>query len=601
MANIHHRTARENTPFKRSWLAIARNWRTGSLIQWQSGIPFVEDLAAVPESLLSGNPQRAREIYAGFFNFAGISVETDGTSPFEVEAPSALWEADLHRFLWLRDLQAADNPIARSNAESLVQDWIARTGKLQGGIPWQMDVVAERIISWLAHAPVIVGNVDQDTYSEFLQSIAAQARYLALLAKTGPTGMPVLKARIAIAFVSLSLSGQNQTNWKKTIEQAARALGQELDQQFFADGGHISRNPDAGPEALSLLLPLHNLYSQRSSEPPPQLIAMLDRVLPMLEFFNNPAGGNARFNGGGRMSSKLLDAISSASSHAGKPPDNAIHCGYQRLQAGQTCLIIDTGKAGAKAPTGQMHAGCLSFEMTSASSRFVVNCGTPQAHQAELAQAARSTAAHSTVTLNDKSSCRFAEGRNSRDLSGPAIISGINQISVERQSDDEGEQVCASHDGYLKRFALLHQRIVHLASDGNTISGSDRFLPSMGNGDNDTGPIPAAIRFHLHPDVEIISGKDVYNVQLTSKSGGQWKFTCIDARIDIEDSIYFEDKPRTSRQIVLTAAVSPASEIRWIFENQKPSIVDGQKTGGGKLQQPGDDLLDLMVKNPNGQ
>ncbi len=605
MANIHHRTGQENTPPKRSWLTRARNWRTSRLMQWQSGIPSPEDLLAVPTTLQTGNAARAREIYSGLFDFAGNRIETGGTSPFDLQTPAPAWQAELHRFVWLKDLHAAANPIARSNAEFLVHDWISGPGKVLTGIPWQIDVVADRLIAWLSYAPLIVGNADQNFYSQFLQSIATQSRYLSQVSKTAPVGLPVLKARIAIAFVSLCFGGQNQAGWNKHMDQAGEAFGQELDRQFFADGGHISRNPDAGPEALSLLLPLRNLYAQRSCEPPTQLIATLDRVLPMLEFFRSANGQNARFNGGGRINPDQLTSIANAGHHAGKPLENAVHCGYQRLVAAQTRLLLDAGKTDPGAPTAQMHAGCLSFEMSSGLTPIVVNCGSPPQQQPELALAARATAAHSTVTLNDTSSCRFEEKSKRPSLAGPAIVDGITRVNVERNSNDEGTQVCAAHNGYLDKFALWHQRAIHLSSDGKIISGSDRFLSDRDAGSNNVSKeaqtIASAIRFHLHPDIEAVHNKDQISVNLTSATGENWKFTCIDARIEIEDSIYFDEPPRQCRQIVLTSVVGPASEVRWMFENLSSATASGKKSADLAEPTAPDDLLDLMAKNTDDQ
>ena len=48
--------------------------------------------------------------------------------------------------------------------------------------------------------------------------------------------------------------------------------------------------------------------------------------------------------------------------------------------------------------------------------RLVINCGLPTVNKENWRQVARATAAHSTVTFNDVSSCRFLESRRLRRL-----------------------------------------------------------------------------------------------------------------------------------------------------------------------------------------
>ena len=58
----------------------------------------------------------------------------------------------------------------------------------------------------------------------------------------------------------------------------------------------------------------------------------------------------------------------------------------------------------------------------------------PAVNNENWRQVARATAAHSTVTFNDKSSCRFLESGSFRKLLfGVPIISGPHTVTVERE------------------------------------------------------------------------------------------------------------------------------------------------------------------------
>lgn len=571
--------------------------RNSSLVQWSTGVPAPEDLIAVPSCLFPGDASQAREYYSGRFKFYGELHETGGSSPFKMPATSKRWAAEIHGFCWLAHLRVAKNSIANSNAQTLVRDWIDNNGKDTSGIAWTVEVIAKRIIAWLTNASMIIENADQAFYSSFLHSIACQTRVLHLSISPGPVGVPQLLARAAIANSSLCLQVENEINQKKQISQAALALGQELTTQFLADGGHISRNPDAGVTAAAILLPLHQLYLQQQKEPPVQLTNTLDRILPMLDFFSHPDGSIAHFNGGGGVEKNLLKSVMAAGNQHGKPPENAAHSGYQRMQAGQTKLIIDTGQTPASKFSHDAHAGCLSFEMSSGSNILIANCGAAANSNFQLQQAARSTAAHSTAVLDDTSSCQMMKNYTpaaiDTALISPPVTIGIEHVAVERTTADSGEQVIASHDGYQKAFGMTHQRTIFLSTDGNTINGSDVFSKADESSQTpQTGTI--AIRFHLHPDVKAEMASSGISVKLTLPDNQIWKFTCVDARIDIDDSIYFQPNMVPTKQIVLSAPLSAPTEIRWVIE-QNPVSSQYQNPHSSQKSAP-NDLLDIISK-----
>lgn len=581
---------------------LANQWRNNSLLQWSTGIPSPEDLIAVPACLYPGDADEARKYYTGQFEFDGELVETNGKSPFEISAPSPTWLAELHGFKWLRHLHLAESPIAKSNAHTLVRDWIEHAGQDISGVAWTAEVIANRLIFWLAHAPMIIENSEQKFYSDFLQSIASQTRVLQLSVKSCAEGMPKLLARAAIAYSSLCLFGQNEQRQIKQINIAANALAQELTSQFLADGGHVSRNPDAVLSALAALLPLHQLYIQQQQEPPAQLTTMLDRSLPMLKFLTHRDGSIAQFNGGGCLDHQLLEVVLNIGGHSGKAPNNATHSGYQRIQANDTIVIVDTGYPPENSITHQAHAGCLSFEMSSGSSKFITNCGVPTLQNLELNQASRTTAAHSTASLNDTSSCQFEKNYKAKHIDtaliAPPIQTGVTNIDIQRSNDNSGDRISVSHDGYNSSFGITHRRTLFLSSDGECINGTDSFEnyrtdPHSGDGSNHV-----AIRFHLHPDVDAEIINNDIAVQLTSAKSERWVFTCVDARIEIEESIYFNPVATQTIQIVLFSSTLPADEIRWVFQKSKNTDEPLRPKNTASLDNTPQDLLDMMAKNP---
>ena len=375
------------------------------LLRWRFGPAKTDRLIIAPQDLRTADATRASEIYAGRFAFAGKVVMCDRRSPFEMTPPSDEWAVMLLSFAWLRHLRAADSAITRANARSLVDEWI----NLQGGwhpLGWRVDILSRRIVCWLSQAPLILQDADARFYRRFLRSLTRQVRYLRRSLKQSRDGLPRLQAVIALTYASLCMPGQSGS-----LRGNARRLIEELRAQILPDGGHISRNPGALIELLLDLLPLRQVFSARHLQPPPALNNAIDRMMPMLRFFRHGDGNFALFNGMGPTPADLLATVLAYDDARGAPLSNAPHSGYQRIEAGATALLMDTGRPPPLALSQEAHAGCLSFELSWKQQRLVVNCGLPAVNKETWRQVARATAAHSTVTFNDASSCRFLECR----------------------------------------------------------------------------------------------------------------------------------------------------------------------------------------------
>jgi uncharacterized heparinase superfamily protein len=215
----------------------------------------------------------------------------------------------------------------------------------------------------------------------------------------------------------------------------------------------------------------------------------------------------------------------------------------------------------------EAHAGCLSFELSARQSRIVVNCGLPITSRDSWRQVARATAAHSTATLNDTSSCRFLEsGPLKRMLSGTPMVGGPREITIAREEQGGGTMLRTSHDGYADIFNVIHQRTLLLSSNGQRLEGEDVFTPAKGE------TVPAgrdqfAVRFHLHPSVKATRLADGHSAMLLMPSKEVWNFNAYEDRVDIEESVYLaaSDGPRRTVQIVVYGHARKSSRVHWTF------------------------------------
>ena len=532
-------------------------------------------LLIAPQDLRTADPTRAGEIYSGRFAFAGKVVVCDGQSPFDIDPPSIEWAETLLGFSWLRHLRAAETQIARANARALVGEWIALQGS-SASLAWRPDIVARRVMSWLSQAPLILQEVDLKFYRRFLRNLTRQVRYLRRTANATADGLPRLQTLLALTYAALCMAGQ-----ARYLRSTARRLASELERQVLPDGGHISRNPGALIDLLLDLLPLKQAFAARNVPPPAAVLNAIDRMMPMLRFFRHGDGNFALFNGMGPTSPGLLATVLAYDDARGAPLAHAPHSGYQRLQAEGLLVVMDTGTAPPIAVSEEAHAGCLSFELSWQQYRIVVNCGLPATSRETWRPVARATTAHSTVTFNGESSAQILVPGPLQPLLGAPLVGGPTSVSISRQDRDHAPLVRATHDGYVSRFGIRHQRSLRLAANGGRFDGEDLFLAAHGNKIPAGRPDEFAIRFHLHPSIKASRMNNGLGAMLILPNRDFWKFTVHAGDLILEESVYLAGAhgPRRAVQIVVYGHARSLPRVRWSFTHIDPNAPGSQAAG----------------------
>ncbi|MBW0367718.1 heparinase II/III family protein [Ensifer adhaerens] len=543
---------------REGWRRVSRRLSIGrvSTLRFTGSTP--NRLIVAPTDLRAVDPFVAEEILAGRFPLAGRVLDTEGESPFEIDLPSREFAARLHSFGWLRHLRAIREDAGFVRLRQIVDDWIGTHGRDLGGIAWDADIMAQRIIAWLSHSPVVLRNAEHGFYRRFLKSLALQVRYLRHIADTVRDGEQRLRVRLALAMASVSMPAS-----PGAIRKASRHLDLELDRQILPDGSHFSRSPRAGLELLLDLLPLRQTYVNLGHDVPSRLIPCIDRMYPALRFFRHQGGELALFNGATSVLAHELASVLRYDETAGEPFRSLPHAHYERMAMENTVVIMDTGRPLSVDLSRSAHAGCLSFEMSSGKTRFVVNSGAPKFAGERFRQMARMTAAHSTVTVNDTSSSRFSQSR----FLGPIMTSGVKHVTAARKDEAGGlESVTASHDGYLAAFGLVHERGIGVLNGGRMVRGRDRLSRADGSDPEASDTAIAVARFHIHPAVAIRqnSAREIF---LTAPDGEIWLFACQDGDLAVEEDIFFADPSgiRASQQLTVTFAIAQQPEIQWTF------------------------------------
>ncbi len=498
-------------------------------------------LLGSPDDPAPGNATLGSAIFGGDMLFEGEQHALGEDFWIRLENASPEFQAYAHSFHWLQDLaQVNDQTKARDAAETILSWWLP-FGEDWFRDVWAAETIARRIINWFTHAPLILSSSDMVYRSKVLTSLAKQSRHLARVLGDTDEGLPRVYTAAALTLAGLLLPSSDAL-----LAKGARALERTLATFILADGGPISRNTSDAIRTMQLLVLVRDAYTGRGEELPGWVQITLDKIGPFVRAMRHGDGNFAQFGGTSAEGGHGSNAVLAASEAKGKPIENAAHSGFQRVEAGRSVLIMDAGAPPPTAYSRKAHAGTAAFEFSTGLERLIVNVGhaSKRGPIPALAELARTTAAHSTLIIADRNSSRLLEGGRM----GP----GVSETLTIREKTDEGTRIRHSHNGYLKRFGVKHERSLDLSADGTRLKGSDKlFGPKI----KKLAGKEVLLRFHLHPNITALKASDG-RITLETRAGKTWIFDVDGGEAEIEESLYLSrpDHPVPSRQIVVRLA-----------------------------------------------
>jgi uncharacterized heparinase superfamily protein len=249
-----------------------------------------------------------------------------------------------------------------------------------------------------------------------------------------------------------------------------------------------------------------------------------------------------------------LDLVLTRSETQGRVLAHAPDCGFERLQADKSLVIVDTGNRSPPGFDMHAHAGALSFEMSYERDRLIVNCGAYRGPKPGWSRVARSSAAHSVLVVADTNSTEIREDG--------VVNRAPTSVSCER-AEHEGQQwVSATHDGYRERFGLIYTRELFLAADGKDLRGEERLNGRPG--------AAFAVRFHLHPSIQASLADDDTAALLRPPSGFSWRLRAAGAEMSLGESVYLgSGEARKTQQVILSGTAAPGgTTVRWALRRE---------------------------------
>lgn len=484
--------------------------------------------------------------------------------PWDVSGATLHYLDRIHRFNWMVHL-AAQGPEGASRAAWLVDAWIDEFGRFDG-FAWRPGPTADRVWNWMQCAWLLFDGTQEAAEKLRQQALRRQIAQLESMADASSDVAARFRTFCILALRGALLGDGERAN------QALDQLESECSAQILPDGGHVSRSPERLLSALLDLITVRDTLRAKGLDEPGFLAKWLPRMGAMVNFFRCQDGGLHPFNDGGEARPELVDAALGALDEPPRRFAFSPKSGFQKLERGETRILLDVGRAPDQ-PFGDMaHAGALGFELAEGACRIITSCAFSNAVNVDWQAAVRRTGAHSTLVLGGRDNTGF--GVN--EATGLLSPVGPDGISAKRLEEADEVWLDAQHSGYKEGFGLLHRRRLFLAGDGSRLTGEDSLVrPVSREIREDERPIGFEIRFHLHPTVTALMGRGA--ITLECESGARWRFKTSHAGARLERSVYLgRGTVEHPEQIVISGRADPNGDgseppncVRWAFVKDK--------------------------------
>ena len=525
---------------------LCEEWRASSPYRWLTSGPRPSGFGMQPRDFRPADPEAGRRILAGAFRLAGAEMAVGPRGdPWDRPSPSRAFAAALHSFGWLPDVLAAGGDGA-AEALRLTLEWRRVFGRWNG-FSWAPEIMARRVFNLACAGVAVAARASEAETALIASDLARQARVL--LDVRGAEGAAERAAAAAVA--GAALSGRAGERLRR---RALAALGRALPVTVEPDGGHASRRADAALELLFDLQTLDDALIQRGVAGPETVQRAIDRLASTVRFFTLADGGLAAFHGGSACSASYV-AAARAQDELGDRPTPGDRNGYHRLDGRSLQLMADAAPPPQGAWSRSACAPPLGVELLAGGRRLIG------------AAAWRGIEGGSTLAMGGRPFGRVLSGFAGRAL-GPWLVDADARVDVSRHEAPGALWLDLSHEGWMRRYGVRHQRRLYLDVEAAELRGEDRLTPTArAQGPDGRHFVPFVLRFHLAPGVSALASQDRRSVLLRAEGeSAGWRLLNDTLDIEIEPSLRIHDgQARPAQQLVLRGQrrADSGARVRW--------------------------------------
>jgi len=493
---------------------------------------------------------------------ASLTTTTNDFYKITNSAPNLLWQENiedrlkfenLHGFLWLARLDRKNSKII---IKDIIGSWINNYFNYDPNT-WKMEITAKRIIAWSSNTDITLENSDKIYKKKFFLSLIKQANFLSKNLKN-----LFYEPNKIICCAAIILSGlmfkENDSNYKMGI----RELEKIIKNYFDINGFPKSRNPEDVFVCIKYLILIREWFKEAQKPIPDFLNEIISKCGSCYADLSCSNKQFPLFNGATEINHKDYDVFLKNLKYKFVSKNYEIS-DLIKVKKKKLEFFIDCGNPPHNNFAKYYQAGCLSFELNSNKQKVICNSGYGKYLSPKLSSISRSTAAHSTLYINDTSSCTFQKNKMINKVYGNSLVKRHKIINKNYNEDKNFYSLSASHNGYEKNFGCIHTRSIKILKKEDKIFGQDELKKIK----NNLKSLIYYVRFHIYPNTKIMKTKAENSVLISLSNGEGWLLQSKTNNFEIEKNIFLGNK----NKIINNESVSISGDI-----NKEIILIDWQ-------------------------
>ena len=436
---------------------------------------------------------------------------------------------------------------SKKDTQNIILQWIDKNHRYNSK-SWEFDIVAKRIIAWTSNSRLTYEDSDSNYKNNFNLIIKKQINHLI----NEIEGSKWVDDKM-IGCAAIILSGLSYQDNEGHLKIGLNLLRKLVKYSFDNDGFPRSRSIRQLCFYLKYFILIREWFKESQSEIPDVInenIYYLGQAYA-LTWQDNKI--DLLFNGNHETNNIDFDHYLKKLGYSFKNQNNELG-GYAVLNNKNISLIMDVGSSPEKKFSANYQAGALSFEIISNGKKLICNSGYFQNHNHKLNELSKSTAIHSTLILDDRSSCKFNKSKS------PKISHGLKILKKNIVFEKNYWKINASHDGYSKQYGIIHEREIEFYPEQKKFIGHDKIISK-----NNFKNLKFEIRFHIEPNIKTMKTQDNKSI-LIDLDGEGWKFNSDNNNMNIDNGLYFGIKNSfvDNQNIVISGMTNDENQtIKW--------------------------------------
>ena len=426
----------------------------------------------------------------------------------------------LHSFYWLFTI---DLKSSKKITHAIIKNWIEKNQNYNSD-NWEVDILSKRIISWISNSQLTYEDTSEEYKIIFNNIILKQVNHLINEINRSEKVDDKMIGCTAIIMTGLSY------NHEKFLSYGLKLLEKIINSSFDSEYFPKSRNIRQLTFYLKYFVLVRELLKESLNDIPDYLNEIIHYSGKAYNFLCGSIEETLLFNGNNDSDLSDFDKYLNIYKYKFSNHTNDLG-GYSILKSKNIVMAMDIGSTPEKKYSENYQSGSLSFELIYKGNKIICNSGYFPNHKHKLNRISKSSVAHSTLILNNKSASTFKK-KNGKNI----LENGLKSLSKNIVFEKNFWSIKSSHNGYLKEFGTIHERSLEFFPESEKFIGKDKLIKKK-----NFKSTSFEIRFHLLPNSKVTKTQDNRTVLIELENSG-WKFFTNHGLIDVETGLYFGKK-----------------------------------------------------------